>query len=196
MYQSTTPSLSQTIWPRWASRQFLTLPIIQTLLPVTFRYSLSSKAVVMRQLRRWKRLWRRSLTRWYKRTSMGLSEVVGTVEQVDCSRRRLLGRGLEFHVCTINKSAHTKKVWKLIWWFSYIYIYIYIHKDHSKFLSLAQKDEYNRTWCNGYRRKNWTRRHEFKSWTWLIAFHIALIPLGKVWIQLFSLQLWVNSRAD
>ena len=30
----------------------------------------------------------------------------------------------------------------------------------------------------------------------LIAFHIALIPLGKVWIQLFSLQLWVNSRAD
>ena len=31
-----------------------------------------------------------------------------------CSRRRLLGRGLEFHVCTINKSAHTKKVWKLI----------------------------------------------------------------------------------
>ena len=30
----------------------------------------------------------------------------------------------------------------------------------------------------------------------LIAFHIALMPLGKVWIQLFSLQLWVNSRAD
>ena len=28
-----------------------------------------------------------------------------------------------------------------------------------------------------------------------IAFHIALIPLGKVGIQLFSLQLWVNSRA-
>ena len=36
--------------------------------------------------------------------------------------------------------------------------------------------------------------HKFKSWTRLIAFHIALIPLGKVWIQLFSLQLWVNSR--
>ena len=26
-----------------------------------------------------------------------------------CSRRRLLRRGLEFYVCTINKSAHTKK---------------------------------------------------------------------------------------
>ena len=31
--------------------------------------------------------------------------------------------------------------------------------------------------------------------TRLIAFHIVLIHLGKVWIQLFSLQLWVNSRA-
>ena len=38
-----TPSLSQTIWPRWASKQFLSLPIFQTLLPVTFGYSLSSE---------------------------------------------------------------------------------------------------------------------------------------------------------
>ena len=28
MHNSTTSSLSQTIWPRWASRQFLTLPIV------------------------------------------------------------------------------------------------------------------------------------------------------------------------
>ena len=41
MHQSTTPSLSQTIWPRQASRQFLAVPIVQTLLPVTFGYSLS-----------------------------------------------------------------------------------------------------------------------------------------------------------
>ena len=68
IYKSTTPSLSQTIWPRWASRQFLILAIIQTLLPVSFGYSLSSEAVVMRQLRRWKRLWRRSLTGSHKRT--------------------------------------------------------------------------------------------------------------------------------
>ena len=69
MHQSITPSLSQTIWPRWASRQFFSLPIVQTLLRVTFGYSLSSEAVVMRQLRRWKRLWRRPLTRSYERTS-------------------------------------------------------------------------------------------------------------------------------
>ena len=73
MHQSTTPSLSQTIWARWASRQFLSLPIVQTLLPVTFAYSLSSEAIVKRQLRRWKRLWQRSLTRSHKRTSMGPS---------------------------------------------------------------------------------------------------------------------------
>ena len=128
MHQSTTPSLSQTIWTRWASRHFLTLPIVQTLLPATFAYSLSSEAVVMRQSRRWKRLWRRSLTCSHKRTSMGLAEVVGMVQQVHCSRRRLLRRGLEFHVYTINKSANTKKVWKLListsylWWHTQLYI--------------------------------------------------------------------------
>ena len=47
------------------------LPIVQTLLPVTFGYSLNSEAVVMRQLRRWKRLWRKSLIRTHKWTSMG-----------------------------------------------------------------------------------------------------------------------------
>ena len=47
-------SLSQTIWPRWGIK-FLSLPVVQTLHPVTFAYSLSSQAaVVMRQLRRWK----------------------------------------------------------------------------------------------------------------------------------------------
>ena len=45
--------------------------IVQTLVPVTFAYSLSSEAVIMRQLRRWKRLWQRSLTRSQKRTFVG-----------------------------------------------------------------------------------------------------------------------------
>ena len=35
------------------------------------------------------------------------------------------------------------------------------------------------TWCSRYRRRKWTRRHEFKSWPRLIAFHIALIPWGR-----------------
>ena len=67
MHPSTTPSLLQTIWPR----QFLSLPIVQILHPVTFGYSLSSEAIVMRQSSRWKSLWRRSLTRSHKRTWVG-----------------------------------------------------------------------------------------------------------------------------
>ena len=45
---------------------------------------------------------------------------------------------------------------------------------------IAFYNELSWRWCNGYRRRKWTRRHEFKSWMRLIAFHIALIPLGKV----------------
>ena len=109
IHQSTTPSLSQTIWPRWASRQFLTLPIVQTLLLVTFGYFLSSQAIVMRQLRRWKRLWRRPLPRSHKQTSMGHSRSCwnGTsalqLEEITSKWTRVLC------VCTIHKSAHTKK---------------------------------------------------------------------------------------
>ena len=48
-----------------------------------------------------------------------------------CSQRRLVRRGLEFHVCAINKSALTKKSGNLsyaprIYIHIYIYIYIYI----------------------------------------------------------------------
>ena len=33
-------------------------------------------------------------------------------------------------------------------------------------------------------------------WIALFEFHIVLIPLGRIRIQLISLQLWVNSKAD
>ena len=106
---STNPSLSQTIWPRWASRQFLTIPIVETLLPVTFGYSLSSEAAVMRQLRRLKRL-RRS----HKRTCMGSSRGFWNGTTSALQPEEMTSKGLEFHVCSINKSALTKKVCKHI----------------------------------------------------------------------------------
>ena len=94
MHQSTTPSLLQTIWARWASRQFLTLPTVQPLLPVTFGYSLSSEAVVvMRQLRRWKRLWRRSLTSSHKRTSIGPSRSCWNVTTSALQPEEVTSRG-------------------------------------------------------------------------------------------------------
>ena len=113
MQQSTTPSLSQTIWPRWASTQFLSLTIVQTLLPVTFAYYLSSEAVLWDN---WGDERGYDEGHWHTHTKelpWGLPKIFGTVQQVHCSRR-LLWRGLEFHVSTINKSAHRKKVWKLI----------------------------------------------------------------------------------
>ena len=61
IHQSTTPSLSQTTWPRWASRQFLSLPQVQTLFPVTFAYSLSSRKNLVAGMR--------PLTCSHKRTS-------------------------------------------------------------------------------------------------------------------------------
>ena len=38
----------------------------------------------------------------------GLPQVVVTVQQMHCSRQRLVGRRLGFHLCNINKNAHTK----------------------------------------------------------------------------------------
>ena len=82
--------------PWWESRHFLSLPIVLTLLLVPFAYSLSSEAVVMRQLRRWKRLWGRSLTCTHKRTSMGHSRscLNGTTsalqpEEITCKGTRV-----------------------------------------------------------------------------------------------------------
>ena len=47
-------------------------------------------------------------------------KLFGTV-QVHWSRRRLFRKGLEFHVCTINKSAHMKKNLE-----TYLMILVYI----------------------------------------------------------------------
>ena len=110
MHQSTTPSLSQIIWPRCASRQFLSLPIDQTLLALTFGYSLSSEAVVMRQLRRWKKLWRRSLTRSHKRTPRSCWN--GTTSTLQPEEITLKGTRV---LCVYYQwKCLYDKVWKLI----------------------------------------------------------------------------------
>ena len=73
MHQSTTPFLSQTIWPRWASRQFVTFPIVQNLLPVTFGYSLwGCRYETIEEMKEAVTL-TLTLTRSHNRTSMGPS---------------------------------------------------------------------------------------------------------------------------
>ena len=110
---------------RWASRQFLSLPIVQTLLPVTFGYTLRSEAVVMRQLRRWKKLWRRSLTRSRKRTSMGPSRSCwnGTTLQTE----EITPKGTRVSCVLSIKVLIRKKSGNLFndpRMYTYIYIYI------------------------------------------------------------------------
>ena len=91
MHQSTTPSLSQTIWPKWASRQFVPLPIVKTC---------SLWLLAIQRLSLWDN-WEDERgcdeVHWYpltRRLPWGLPEVVGTVKQVHFSRRRLLWRWL------------------------------------------------------------------------------------------------------
>ena len=99
----------------------------------------------------------------------------------------------------ILKKRIISLLWKQFWQFGYVISFFLITKSMRN-----QKDSLFTfpiffEWQLIMRCHEWQlimRRHEFKSWTRLIAFHIALIPLGKVWILLFSLQLWVNSGAD
>ena len=84
----------------------LTLPIVQTLLPVTFVYSLRSEAVVMRQLRRWKRL----------------AEVLRTVQQLHCSRRRFF----RSFMCVLSIKVSIRKMSEI---YLMILVYTHFHKD-------------------------------------------------------------------
>ena len=64
-------------------------------------------------------------------------------------------------------------IWYTVIWFQFFIGNTYYFKIYLSNISICP-------WCKGYRHRKWTRRHEFKSWTRLIAFHIDLIPLGTV----------------
>ena len=99
MHQSTTPSLSQTIWPKWASRQspssLWSRPCSLWLLFIPYAQGMS--------------LWDNwgdergcDEGHWHahkKGPPWGLAEVVGTEQQMHCNRRRLLRRGLSINWC-------------------------------------------------------------------------------------------------
>ena len=76
-----------------------------------------------------------------------------------------------FHFETLSYFLLSKSLLPPHHTFFSLLFYLVFFPVHSRLITFP--------WCNGYRRRKWTRRHEFKSWTRLIAFHIALIPLGK-----------------
>ena len=85
-----------------------------------------------------------------------------------------------------SNGCHPRKA-KLFAWIELSVAIEWIHVNKTKVIHKRLKCPRRCPWCNGYRRRKWIRWHEFKSETRLLAFHIALIPLGKVWIQ-FSLS--------
>ena len=98
---------------------------------------------------------------------------------MDCSRRRLLRRGLEFHVCTINKSAHSKKSANL---FNDPRIYIFIYIKCVKLATVVECGtkstfSYNTTDCSilpvPY---NSERRHQIPFFEFLAKFDLGLNP--------------------
>ena len=102
-----------------------------------------------------------------------LPGVVRTVQQVHCCRRRLLRMGQEFHVCTINKSAHTKKkVWKLIEGTSYLWM-----SSRSVVANVLDCDIVFSDF-------------EFQSHYYV---HFWLMPLGKIWFSLSPPSNGLNS---
>ena len=62
---------------------------------------------------------------------------------------------------------------------------IYIYRERERERVRERERAGVRGGYNGYSHMKWTGQP--KSWIRLFAFHIALIPLGKVWIHLFSL---------
>ena len=71
----------------------------------------------------------------------------------------------------------------------YIYIYIYIEREREIDVRIVMV-----IWLSSYKMNTATRVQIHGRGCFV--FHKALIPLEKAWIQLFSYQLWVNSRAD
>ena len=114
----------------------------------------------------------------------------------DCLLHSFINSWSSLSTQVYNKVTHTHLSIKIYFGHIHDKILVLVKNNLTEELPSIMYKKWRCTWSNGYRRRNWTRRHEFKSWTRLMAFHIALVPLGKVGIQLFSFQLWVNSRTD
>ena len=77
-----------------------------------------------------------------------------------------------------------------------LFIILIKHKISYYMIQLLRVYEERCSWFNSYCCWKWVRWPEFKNWMMVFAFYIAQIHLGKVWMQLFFLQRWINSGTD
>ena len=122
--EASTLEIGSVAFPRWQN----TLPIVHTLLPGTFGYSLSSEAVVMRQLRRWKRLWWRSLTPSHKRTSMGPSRRCWNGTTSALQQEEITSKGTRVS-CMYSQEKWPNEKSLETYLMILVYIYIYRKRD-------------------------------------------------------------------
>ena len=99
MHQSTIPFLSQTIWPKMGIKALSQPPYSPDLAPCDFGLFPKLRGCRYETIEEMKE---------------AVTKAIDTLTQEDFHEAFQKMLGLEFHVCTINKSAHTKKVWKLI----------------------------------------------------------------------------------
>ena len=125
-----------------------------------------------RILRRILQIWRYLLSlrlQWKTLSSFGLATSVGEGKIESKSWGVLFGEYVARWCSILLLSAHPK----------------YVAGSTQAFATI-NKSSWRNLYCNGDYNRKWTWQLEFKSWMRLYAFHVALIPLGKVCIKLFS----------
>ena len=93
-------------------------------------------------------------------------------------------RELEFHVCTINKSADTKKVWKLIGCTSYIYLNPCKQKIDVELWQLHSNTRNHLTVCQKKMSVGWFKHVINKMCLQIIYFNNLTATLEETWRQL------------
>ena len=90
----------------------------------------------------------RVFTSWPWLQLIGLSTTIAFVStQLDIFNNRSLALIILFNICLLT-----------VTWLKVLLLF---NSNNSAVIILINRCP----WCNGYRRRNWTRRHEFKSWT-------------------------------
>ena len=93
-----------------------------------------------------------------------------------------------------RKIAYLLKPWNDFTWNEYATFCLFKLKVFCfSLLHIELRSEIRHSWYNGYRYWKWS---EFNPKMRLFAFNIALMPLGKVWIQLFFPELSANCWSD
>ena len=140
-------------------------------------------------------LWQSGFSRVYSNCCCGCSFQPEIIKTGQSSPKMNSNKILNFQASMTILNACTKKVWKRIEGTTYIHINSWKQMTDLKFLLLHSKTGKLFFLCKQMMYRNlriqWGNRHADPRMR-LLPFHITLMPMGEVWIQVLSLQLWVK----